>query len=166
MTAEMVDECLAHYREYTARCDFLEKEIAELERWIEQMRSMFVEDNVHITQTLSDMPHSTGVSNPVEKLAFMDIEQFTPDYIKTVETEVRARKRELQMKRPTVIFVDAWLKCLTSRERFIVKHQMLDGMFWREVVSAFEKEYGETYTRQRLKKIRDNAVEKMHEIAK
>jgi len=165
MNAEKVDEFLLNYREYAARCDFLEKEIKELERLAAEMRSTFIEDNVSITQVLSDMPRGSNISDPTGRLAMMAVSGYTPDYIREIENEITQKKSEYRFKLPVVVFVESWLNVLTPRERFVIEKKTIAGMFWRDIVVAFKKEFGEEYSRHGLKNIRDNAIIKIHKIA-
>ena len=165
MQPDKVDECLAHYREYSARCDFLQHEVHELKSLVERLRSTAVEDAVTITQVLTNMPHGTDLSCPTESLAIKFADGYVPGYIRGVEEEIRRRENEYRMKFPTIVFVDAWLKVLNRRERFVIENKTIGGMFWRELVIEYKREFGEEYSRQGLKKIRDRAVEKIHKVA-
>lgn len=166
MTIEKVDEFLKNYREYSARCDFLENEIAELERIAQELRRTFIEDNISVSQVMNGMPHGTGISDPTGRLALLSASGYLPDYIKEIDDEVEKKKSELRYKTPTVIFVESWLKVLTPRERFVVENKTLNGMFWRELVIAFKNEFGEEYSKNGLKNIRDSAIQKIYNIAK
>lgn len=165
MTIEQVDECLAHYREYKARCEFLENEIRELKAVLEDMKSSIVEDNVSITQAITGMPHGTSVSDPTGKLGILIADGFLPPFIKDCERDIAAKEKELRFKRPVTIFVEAWLITLNKRERFVIENKTIGGMFWRDLVVIFKNEFGEEYSRQGLKKIRDNAMSKIYHIA-
>lgn len=165
MQPDQVDECLTHYKEYSARCAFLECEIRELKSLAERLRSTAIEDAVTITQVLTDMPHGTCLSCPTERIAVKFADGYTPDYIREIEHEIRKRENEYRSKFPTVVFVEAWLKVLNRRERFIVENKTIGGMFWRELAIEYKKEFGEEYSRQGLKKIRDRAIAKIHKVA-
>lgn len=165
MRAEKVDEYLEKYREYAARCDFLDKELKELRRLAEAMKASFVEDNVSVAQVMSSAPKGSSISDPTGRLGILAADGYTPDYIKDIENEIMEKQSEYEYKIPVVVFVESWLKVLTIRERFVVENKTIGCMFWRELVLAYKREFGEEYSRQGLKRIRDNAVSKIHKIA-
>lgn len=165
MKAEKVDEFLANYREYSARCGFLEHELRELRRLADELKKTALTDAISITQVLSDMPHGSGISDPIGRLVEKFADGYMPDYIVELELEITNKENEYKRKIPVVVFVESWLRVLTKRERFVIENKTIGGMFWRELVMEFKKEFGEEYSRQGLKKIRDNAIEKIHRIA-
>ena len=165
MQPEMVDQCLANYREYSARCYFLEHEIHEMKSLVERLRSTALEDAVTITQVITDMPHGTNISDPTGRLASNFADGYIPDYIKEIEDEIKKRENEYRYKLPTIVFVDAWLKALNKRERFVIENKTIGGMFWRDLITAYKNEFGEEYSRQGLKKIRDRAILMIYKVA-
>lgn len=165
MQAEKVDEFLEKYHEYAARCSFLEKEIKELSRLVDELKSRIIEDNVNVTPSLTGMPRGSGISDPTGRLGTLVADSFTPDYIAAIENEISDKRREYNEKITVVIFVDSWLEVLTKRERYVIENKILCGMFWRELVRGYKEVFGEDYSKQGLKKIRDRAVEKIKRVA-
>lgn len=166
MQPEMVDQCLQNYKEFSARCSFLEQEIHELKLLAERLQSSAVSDAVKITQVISDMPHGTDISDPTGRLAIRFADGYVPDYVREIEKDIRALENEYRIKHPPTVFVEAWLKVLNKRERFVIENKTIGGMFWRELITEYAKEFGEEYSRQGLKKIRDKAMEKIYNVAK
>ena len=68
MQREAVDQCLANYREYSARCSFLEHEIEELKLLAEKLRNSAVADAITITAQMTGMPHGTEITDPTGKI--------------------------------------------------------------------------------------------------
>ncbi len=165
MQPEMVDQCLANYREYSARCSFLEHEIHELRSLADRLRSTAVEDAVTINQVMNGMPHGTDLSDPTGRIAIRFADGYVPDYIVEIENEIRQKEGELRYKTATIVFVEAWLKVLNKRERFVIENKTIGGMFWRDLISAYKSEFGEEYSKQGLKKVRDRAVAKIYKVA-
>lgn len=165
MQKESVDLMLGNYREYTARCEFLEQEIRELERIAADLRRTMITDALSGSQNLSGMPHGTSVSSPTERIAIKFADGYVPDYIVDIEKEIASKKDELCRKTPTVVFVTAWLKGLSEKERFVIESKTIGGAFWRELIYAYQQRFGEVYSKQGLKKIRDRALEKIYRIA-
>ncbi len=166
MRKESVDLMLGNYRKYAARCEFLEQEIQVLERIAAGLRQTMIADALSGSQNLSGMPHGTAVGNPVERIAIKFADGYVPDYIVDIEKEIQRKKEELRRKTPTVVFVTAWLKGLSEKERFVIENKTLGGAFWREMIDAYHQRFGEVYSKQGLKKIRDRALEKIYQIAK
>lgn len=157
---------LGNYREYAARVAFLEKEIPQLEKLVAELKHSIVDDEVNITQVISDMPHGSGISDPTGRLGAMIAEGFTPQRIVEIEQEISRKKSELDFKQPTVVFVDAWLMGLNARERFLIQRKVIDNDMWRNIIYDFSTTYGEHYSKEGLKRILDNGLTKIFEIAK
>lgn len=165
MQKDSVDAMLSNYREHLARCEYLECEIPELERLAACMRETMVEDTVSCTQAISDMPRGTTISDPTGRLALMFASGGVTEHVRQIEKEIADKKAELAQKRVTVIFVGAWLKALNEKERFVVEKQVIDKLFWRDVVRSYDRVFGEAYSKHGLKSIRDNALQKIYRIA-
>lgn len=165
MNRESVDAMLACYREHLARCEYLEHAIPELKKLASSMREHMIDESVSITPVLSDMPRGSGISDPTGRLAEKFAEGFVTDHVKQIEAEIAEKTRELSAKTITVVFVGAWLKCLNEKERFVVEKQVIDKLFWRDVVRAYKQLFGDEYSKHGLKAIRDSALEKVYRIA-
>ena len=165
MQREAVDQCLANYREYSARCSFLEQEINELKLLAEKLKGSAVADAVTITAQMTGMPHGTEITDPTGKIAIKFADGYTPDYIVEIDREIRKLENERRAKMSTIVFVDAWLKALCKRERFVIENKVIGGMFWRELIYAYKSEFGEEYSKQGMKKIKDRALERIYKVA-
>ena len=164
MRKEAVKQMLQSYREDKARCQYLENEIPQLEKMADTLRKEMVDDAVSITQVISDMPRGTSVSDPTGKLGALFAAGYVPDHIRQVETQIRAKRRELSRKQITVTLVDSALTGLTDRERFVVERKFIDGMFWRELIEAYRGTFAMHYSKSAMKKITDTALDKMSRI--
>ena len=160
-----MDEMLSNYREHLARCEYLECELPELERLARSMRETMVEDTVSVTQVLSDMPRGSSISDPTGRLAMKFASGGVTEHVRQIEAEIVEKGRELSTKRVTVVFVGAWLKALNEKERFVVEKQVIDKLFWRDVVRMYDRAFGEAYSKHGLKAIRDAALQKIYRIA-
>ena len=165
MQRESVDNILTNYREHLARCAYLEKEIPAMERMAASMRKTMIEDSVRVTQTLSDMPHGTDISDPTGRLAMMFASGGVTEHVRQIEEEIAEKKRELAQKQTTLFFVEAWLKSLNEKERLVVEKQVLDKLYWRDVAWHYENVFGEVYSKHALKDMRDKALRKIYRIA-
>jgi len=164
MQKEAVKQMLQSYREDRARCAYLENEIPQLEQMAEALRTEMVDDAVSITQVISDMPRGTSVSDPTGKLGALFAAGYTPDHIRQVEKQIRAKKRELAKKRITVTLVDSAMEGLTDRERFVAERKFIDGMFWRELIEAYKNRFEMLYSKNALRNLSDTALDKMCRI--
>ena len=167
MLPERVDEMLRDYREFSGRCAYLETLIQSLDKEIEIMNgNEFYENIVPLGgQALDGMPHGSSVGNPTEQIGIMLADGHKPDYIVEKERELADAKQEYEYKYPTVVFVNAWLKGLTDRERWIIENQVIDGVSWRELTSEHLAKYGETRTKRSLQLLRDKALGKIYRMA-
>ena len=164
MTEKRIFEMLANYREHAARVAFLEKEIPELEKLINDCKSSIVSDEVNITQVISDMPRGGMTSDPTGRLGAMLAEGFVPQRIREIEAELAEKKNEFSQKRITVVFVEAWLSGLSRRERFLVTAKDIDGETWTEIVDDYEREF-EPKCEKTLRRKYDTAIDKIKQIA-
>jgi hypothetical protein len=166
MQRDRIVEMLNNYREHAARCEYLEAQIPELERLAKNLRAHIVDDEISITQVISDMPRGTAISDPTGRLGMLLASGYIPDDIKKLEQEIQEKKDELKHKSITVVFVNAWLKGLTDRERFIVQKKAIDGAYWSELIYACENEYGIHYSKAGLRKMYAAAIDKICELAR
>lgn len=166
MLQNKVDEMLQSYRECAARCAHLEREIPELKRLVDELKTEIVDDEVKTTSVLSDMPKGNATSDPTGKLGMKLATGFMPTRITEIEAEIAEKEAELQSILPTKIFVEAWLSGLNDRERFVVERKQLDGCYWRILIDEFHAKFRELYSKRALQYIYEVAMEKIYRIAK
>lgn len=165
MNHTSVMECLANYREYSARCDYLRKEIPRLETLVQQLRNDIVDNEVHITQVISDMPRGSSTSDPTGKLGTKLAIGYEPGYIEEIEEEIRQKKAELKYKDITVWSVEAGLRSLTPKERYLIERKHIHEDFWRNILEGFNESFNEAYvSKEPLKKIIDKGLETMERV--
>ena len=111
------------------------------------------------------MPRSTDPSDPTGRLAEKFAEGYVTDHVKQIEAEIVEKTNELSAKTITLLFVGAWLKCLNEKERFVIEKQVIDKLFWRDVIRAYKQLFGDEYSKHGLKAIRDAAMQKIYRIA-
>lgn len=165
MNRERVMECLANYREYSARCEYLRNEIPRLEDLVQELRNDIIDNEVHITQVISDMPRGTSTSDPTGKLAAKLAQGYEPGYIEEIEEEIRQKKAELKHKDVLVWSVETAFKSLTPKERFLVEHKYIQEDFWRNIVEGFNESFNEGYNnKDTLKRILDKGIETIERV--
>ena len=166
MSPSKVDSMLKEYRLFVGRCGHLATEIARLEQQIQYERSQIAEDLASISPApMNGMPHGSGVTNPTEKSGLMLASGYTPPHIVEMERELSKLRQEYNEKHLIVLFVGAWLKGLTDKERWIVEQQVIDAIFWKEVVSRFRVAFGEDCSKDSLKRLKQRALEKIYKMA-
>ncbi len=166
MEPNEVRYCLDHYRESVARSAFLKTETENLAKMIRQMKDTLVENSVSITQKWSEMPHGCEVGDPTARLAQRIADGDTPEYLREMEAEMRKKLEEYSRRTTMIAYVESWLHVLNERERYVVKTQWLEGSTWRELISGFQEQFGDIYSLQGLRKIRNRAFTKICEIAR
>lgn len=165
MTPELVDKHLENYREYSARCTFLEEEIKELQELKRKLENTAISDAVHITSVMTGMPHGTEITDPTGRIAIQFADGFKPEHIKQIDEEIRKLEAERRAKISTVIFVNAWLKVLTEREMYIVENKVIGGMVWRDLIAGYNAKFGVMYSKSGMKNLKDAAMEKIYKVA-
>lgn len=165
MTRDKVDALLKAYRMDVGRCGHLKAEIGQLEKDIKRASASMDEDLTSIkSQQMTGMPHGSDVGNPTERLGMMLASGWVSNDVRELEKELADKQQEYEQRYFTVVFVTAWLEGLSERERWIVEHQVIDGEFWREVISKFGREFEEA-SKDTLKRLRQRAMEKIYLMA-
>lgn len=166
MQPERVDEMLRNYREYAGRCKHLESLIPILQTEIEKMKAHAAEELVSKGgKEMDGMPHGTNVGNPTERMGIMLADGYQSEHLIERQAELDEAQKEYNDKLPTVVFVEAWLKGLPERERWVIENQVIDSVTWREIMSQYPIRFGETRTKRGLQILRDRAMEKIYELA-
>ena len=165
MLPARVDEMLKSYRESIGRCGHLEYEIKERQNTIESLRKTIVEDSVLAGQPMSGMPRSGKISDPTGQIGSAAADGCMTEEMKELQKEINALEAELRIKKIVVHFVDAWLDGLNEKERWIIEKQVIDGAYWREVIFSYKTKFGEEYSKDGLKRIKKNAMNKIYRIA-
>lgn len=166
MLPDRVDEMLRNYREYLGRVLHLERYIVELKQEIEKNKAeALVEAASPGSPNMDGMPHGTIVSQPTERIALQFASGNWPEFVQESMAKLKEAEDEYNEKVGTVIFVDAWLKGLTERERWIIEKQVIDKAPWREVTAMFYREFDSVRSKEGLKYIRDKALQKIYKMA-
>lgn len=161
-----MDEMLGRYLEHSARSAFLESKIQELYKDLGKMRSEIVEDLVSVSPKITGLPGGQkGISDSTGRLGTMVADGHVTPHMEQVIKEIDALELELERVRVTVVFVDAWLKALDEKELFVIKKKTIGGLSWKQLGYLFRNTYGDSYTQQGLRRIRDSAMDKIYKIA-
>ncbi len=157
---------MERYPEYSARCAYLEGQIRENKRMLMEAQSELIEDMISITPRLTGMPGAQqGTSDPTGRVGVLVAEGHKTKIMIDLEMEMEKLQAEHDVKYLTVIFVEAWLKVLDEKERFVVEKKVLGGLSWKQLIYTFRQTFGDLYTQQGLRRIRDSAMEKIYRIA-
>lgn len=167
MTRAQVDEYLATYQECVGRMGSLELTIRRQRKELEERKMNLAADAALETPEREEgMPHGSGVGNPVERIVLKYADGFLPAEIIEEEKQLKALEEELKYRKEVVLYVDAWLKGLNEREAWIINHKVIDMDYsWREVITMYRLQYGEEYSRDALKRIKERAMEKIYRFA-
>lgn len=165
MRQEEVDAKLKSYRVCVARLAHIDAEIRVKNRQIERLQENAVDDMVHTTATLSDMPRGSRINNPTAAVALKVASGYESDEIKALRLEVKALEEEREESELTVLYVRGWLEVLTERERFIVEKHTCGGQYWRDTILAYKERFGEEYSLVGLKRAQARALQKIYKIA-
>ncbi len=166
MMPEKVDQMLKDYKPFKGRCIYLKAMIAEMEEDAEVWRRNLASDLVGATGKGEDgMPKGNTVSSPTERIGIMLASGYEPEDLKELEKKIVECRKELLQKSRVVQFVDAWLEGLTEKEQWVIRQQVIDGAFWREIIREYQAKYGDQYSKEGLKKIKRNALRKIYKLA-
>jgi hypothetical protein len=166
MTPEKVDQLLSDYKTIKGRCQYLEALIVEMKADARAWRNNLACELAGASgKEMDGMPRGNAVGNPTERIGILLASGYTPDGLKELEALTKQYEQELSQKSATLRFVDAWLVGLTEKEQWIIRQQVLEGAFWREIIREYEKKYGEQYSKEGLKRIKHNALMKIYKMA-
>lgn len=166
MTREEVNAMLTGYKRARSRKITLDAVMAEERRALDEMRrTALAEAATAGGLDMDGMPRGTDVRSRVETIAVRFADGYQPDYIAAAERRLAEHERELRQVALSVVLVDGWMECLTDRERFVIKAKELDGMYWREIIAAYNEKYKEAYSKSGLTRVRERALEKIYDVA-
>lgn len=166
MAPDKVCEYLGQYKACLGRCSHLEIMIEQYKAEIETRKQHLGSDLILATgEQNSGMPRGSGVGNPTEKIGVMLAENAYPQDLKEQIRELRQMEAEYRAKIVTVRLVEAWLTCLSDRERFVLSMQKFEEAPYREIGTAYEERYGEEISRDALRKKRNSAMKKIYATA-
>lgn len=165
MTEAQVNEMLAQYRHCAGRCEYIEIRIGILRRWIEQDHSHALRERAYASVPSDGMPRGSAVGNPTERIGIAVADRDGETYIRSMEREIAELTREYEQKIVTVRCVQAWLKGLTQRERWIVSESVFDGKTYRRLLASYHEAFGDFLTRDSLRALRKTALRKIYAMA-
>ena len=167
MTHEQVDKMLADYKACIARVGHLEQLIPRWKRDLEKWEHDLVKDEALSTPDREEgMPHGTTVGNPVESIVLKYADGFLPPELIEEKKKLMEAEKELEERKQVILFVEAWMKGLSEREAWVVNHKVLEVDYsWRDVISLFKRDFGDWYSKDYLRSIKDRALNKIYAAA-
>ena len=165
MNAELVDTMLRGYKGNKARSEHLRLEIERVEQnLLIESNNAIANDAIH-AQQYSDMPHGSEVGRPVEDLVMKYAGGYVPPLVMGLQNELIAMRREYDLCIGCVRYVDAWMQALNEREREVVTLQLIEGLYWSDVLYQLSKKYGLVFSKGGVRNIRNRAMEKICQAA-
>lgn len=116
-------------------------------------------------QPMSGMPRGGKLSDPTARIGIAVADGCMTDDMKILQKEIEDLEYELRKRKIVVHFVAAWLDGLNEKERWIIEKQVIDGSYWREVIFSYKAKFGDEYSKDGLKRIKKNALNKIYRIA-
>ena len=167
MLPERADEMLKDYKHWLARCEHLRAVIEALKADIETAEREGQEALItgKSASDLDGMPRGNAPGKPTERIAMMLVSGYTTADVTALHRELKRLTRELEEKEVVVTLVEAWLKGLTAKERWMVERQVFDEMTYREINAAYRQEFNETCSKDLLRRLKRSAMEKIYAIA-
>lgn len=167
MTKERVDEILANHRENVGRCLHLEVVIYKLESDIDvAQRNLASDIALAHNYELSDMPHGTQVGQPTERLALQLASDWQPDYLVAMKQQLAEYRKEQSEREMNRLFVRGWLSGLPEREKWLIENQIIDRVYWRDILIRYKQKFGTDISKDTLKRVKAKALEQIYEMAK
>lgn len=166
MTKDAVDRMLSDARMNRGRLLHLQAEIARLNDEIDRaVKNLAYDAAVAHNYELSDMPRGTSVSQPTERIGLQLASGWEPDDVKAMRAELDAAMEEAEWRELDDHFVHAWLEGLPDRERWLIQNQVIDGVFWRDVLIRYRREFGTDVSKDTLQRVKARAMERIYKMA-
>lgn len=165
MNQEQVEAMIRGYRANVGRCAHLDAEIRELEQLVRRALASMIENEVLPGIGLDGMPHSHDISRQVEEIAVRYADGYVPQEIREMLRRLDALKRDRGLYAGQLAYVEAWMKGLNDRQRLVLERQMIDGESWRKVAEIYRDTFGDSVSKDTLKRIREKAVASITAIA-
>lgn len=167
MELERIQLMLKDYKACLGRCNHLKTEMSILERQIEVIKADTTETLASPKpRVLSDMPRGTQIGNPTEKYGGMLADGFKTDEQISLEEKLAQITAEYNEKIVVVEYVNSWMSGLSDRERVVIRSNMIEGDTWKDTVNNYNQRFGDTVSKDTLKRIKDRAIDKIIEMAK
>ena len=165
MQPEKVDEMLKNFKSNLGRCAHLRVMIGELERRYEKAHNEGVEELLGSNGENDGMPHGSSIGNPTERAGLLLASGYVSETMRYIRLEIWGLQAEYDDRIATVDYVRAWLKGLTSKEVWMIGQQIFDGLCYREINHNYREKYGESCSKDLLRRLRKDALAKIYEMA-
>ena len=166
MSPDKLDEMLKNYRPLKARSAYLQDQLEELERKLILNRMMMIDEQVSLSQEITGMPHGTSTGDPTARLALDVASGKVSIFVRQIQDEIAATKRELGTIEPTLRIVGIVLQALSERECEVLEMRAMDEMEWPEIQEQMNREYNNVYCQRTLQRLFERAMEKAYEVVR
>lgn len=172
MTQEQINGALANYKQMIGRCGHIDIEVERLQKSIARAHECYTRDLAspgisHIT----GMPRGGAMGRPTEQAALSLAEgegferSFYGAQARECEHQIRELRAELDEKRMLIAYVQSWLEGLTERERWVIERHIIEREIWYDIIPQFNARFVDNITRDRLKRLQKQALERIYAMA-
>jgi hypothetical protein len=167
MLPQHVDEMLRDYRTCLGRYSFLDVLIEELQD-VEKLTE--IDNRAEIingkSSAMDGMPHGSTPGNPTERAGIALAAGYVSKELAELRSEISKLEAERSQNYKVVLFVDAWLKGLNRKERWIIERFFFDGMTYREINGLYRELYEEPCSKDSLRRLKNAAMSKIYDMAR
>ena len=174
MDRGQVDALLKGYQENKGRCSYLRTMVRALERQIDEAEkearddilfgSHFAMAEKPSTGELVVLPKGNMTGDPTGNAAIRLADGASKE-TRALKIQLSDTLRELSIASEKVQCVEAWLEGLGERERWIIEEHTIKEHFWSTVMDGYADRYGAEFSKEALKRIKANAMEKIYRMA-
>lgn len=166
MTHETVVHMIEAYKQNVGRVEHLENLVGVYGLQLKRMEGHEADMLAGGAQVITGMPHGSTTGDPTSRMGLMLADGYVPEMMADLIAELEAARAELREKRPSVVFVNAWLKGLTDKERWMIEGKMISGKSWEEMRAEHVRRYLVQCSKATLKRLKVTALEKIFEMAR
>ena len=167
MSPEKAEQMLREYKSCLGRCKYISTILLTLKDDIKAMEANARDDLINGGSSPQDgMPHGSTVESPTERIALMLASGVVTKDITEAKKQIASLESEYSAKRIIVMFVESWLSGLTTKERWMVERCYFDELTYREINAHYRDTFGDTCSKDLLRRLKKDALSKIYEMAK
>lgn len=170
MTRDQVETIIRNYRANLARCSHIDVEISNIQRHLQSPRladQILAQIQARAVPNENNDGSSRGnrVSRPTERQG-IELAEAMERYVAAANAKIQRLTEERERYAALCSFVDAWMKCLSEREQWILMRQVIDSEAWNAVVEEYKAHFGDqNASKNRLKYLKEKGMDRIMSIA-
>lgn len=166
MEQEKVVRLLETYRGNIGRCGYIQARIFELSRYIRKARACTAEDLAGPSASIPGSTRSGNTESRTERAGIRLADGYVSQHVQDMEREATRLQDEYETKQGAIDCVNAWIRGLGKKDAWIIKRTFFDGLKLAEIENLCVAEIGVSCSKYVLRRMRNDALAKICEMAR